>query len=93
MSADMATSHTGVGLNKLSKSKLVQLILKTDASLASQITSLTTEVTDLLGYFKKLEADLAVIKNVNTKLIKRVEQTEGQCWVNAQTHAKTLLKS
>ena len=93
MSADMATSHTEVGLNKLSKSKLVQLILKTDASLASQITSLTTEVTDLLGYFKKLEADLAVIKNVNTKLIKRVEQTEGQCWVNAQTHAKRLLKS
>ena len=75
MSPDMATSHTEVGLNKLSKSKLVQLILKTDASLASQITSLTTEVTDLLGYFKKLEADLAVIKNVNTKLIKRVEQT------------------
>ena len=75
MSADMATSHTEIGLNKLSKSKLVQLILKTDASLASQITSLTTEVTDLLGYFKKLEADLAVIKNVNTKLLKRVEQT------------------
>ena len=65
----------------------------TDASLASQITSLTTEVTDILGYFKKLEEDLAVIKNVNAKLIKRVEQTEGQCWANAQTHAKRLLKS
>ena len=80
----MATTHTEAVLNKLSKSELVQLVLQTEASLASQITNVTTEVKDLLGYFKKLEADLAVKKNVNSKLMERVVQIERQCWANAQ---------
>ena len=80
----MATTHTEAVLNKLSKSELVQLVLQTEASLASQITNLTTEVKDLLGYFKKLESELAVTKNVNSKLMERVVQTERQCWANAQ---------
>ena len=61
----MATTHTEAVLNKLSKSELVQLVLQTEASLASQITNLTTEVK--LEYFKKLEADLAVTKNISSK--------------------------
>ena len=64
----MATTHTETVLNKLSKSELVQLVLETEASLASQKTNLTTKVKDLLGYFKKLESDLAVTKNVNSEL-------------------------
>ena len=58
----MPTTHTEAVLNKLSKSELVQLVLQTEASLASLITNLPTEVKDLLGYFKKLESDLAVTK-------------------------------
>ena len=80
----MATTHTEVVLNKLSESELVQLVLQTEASLASQITNQTTEVKDLLGYFKKLEADLALTKNVNSKLVERVVQTKRQYWANAQ---------
>ena len=80
----MAITHTATVLNKLSKSELVHLVLQTEASLASQITNLTTEVKDLLGYFKNLEADLAVTKNVNSKLMEMVVQTERQCWANAQ---------
>ena len=80
----MATTRTETVLKKLSKSELVQLVLQTEANLTSQITNLTTEVKDLLGYLKKLEADLAVTKNVNSKLMKRVVQTERQCWTNAQ---------
>ena len=64
----MDTTHNETVLNKLSKSELVQLVLQTEASLASQITNLTTEVKNLLGYFKKLESDLTVTKNVNSKL-------------------------
>ena len=64
----MDTTHNEAVLNKLSKSELVQLVLQTEASLASQITNLTTEVKNLLGYFKKLESDLTVTKNVNSKL-------------------------
>ena len=80
----MAITHTATVLNKLSKSELVHLVLQTEASLASQITNLTTEVKDLLGYFKNLEADLAVTKNVNSKIMEMVVQTERQCWANAQ---------
>ena len=64
----MDTTHNEAVLNKLSKSELVQLVLQTEASLASQITNLTTEVKNLLGYFKRLESDLTVTKNVNSKL-------------------------
>ena len=38
----MATTRTEFALNKLSKSELVQLVLLTEASLASQITNMTT---------------------------------------------------
>ena len=75
----MATTHIEAVLNKRSKSELVQLVLQTEASLASQITNLTTEVKDLIRYFKKLEADLAVTKNVNSKLMEKVVQTGRQC--------------
>ena len=54
-------------------------MLQTEASLAAQITDETTEVKDLLGYFKKLEADLAVTKDVNSKPMERVVQTERHC--------------
>ena len=79
----MATTHTEAVLNKLGKSELVQLVLQTEASLVSQIINRTTYVKDLLGYFKKLEADLAVTKNVNSKLMEGVVQTERQCQANA----------
>ena len=62
----------------------MQLVLWNEASLASQITTLTTEVKDLFRYFKKLEADLALTKNVNSKRLERVVQTERHCLANAQ---------
>ena len=89
----MATTHTEAVLNKLSKPELVKLVPQTKASLASQITNLTTERKDLLGYFKKLEVELAVTKNVNSKPMERVVQIERQCWLMLSTHAETLLKS
>ena len=78
MSNVMATTQTEAVVNKLGKSELVQLVLQTEASLVSQITNLATEVRDLLGYFKKLEADLAATKNLITKLMERVMKTERQ---------------
>ena len=80
----MATTHTEAVLNRLGKSELVQLALQTEASSVSQITNLTTEVKDLLGYFKKLETDLAVIMNVNSKPMEREVQTERRFRTYAQ---------
>ena len=48
----MSGTHTEAVLNKLAKSELVQLLLKTDATLGPQITDLSKEIKDTLNYFK-----------------------------------------
>ena len=88
----MAGAHTEAVLNKLSKPELIQIILNTEANVGSQIAKLTTEVKDLLAYSKKLEADLAIARNVNSKLIERVVATERQCWENAEYSRRYTLE-
>ena len=55
----MAGTYTDAVLNKLTK-----LLLNTEANMGAQISILTTEVKYLNNYFKKLEADLKIVKNV-----------------------------
>ena len=54
----MSGTHAGAVLNKLTKPELVQLILKTEATLSPQITDLSKdlskEIKDTLTYLKKL---------------------------------------
>ena len=69
----MSGTHTEDVLNK---PELVQLLLKTEAFLGSQITDLSKEMKDTLTYFKTLEADIAVIKTVNDRLVERVIKAE-----------------
>ena len=89
----MAGAHTGAVLNKLSKLELVQIILNTEANLGSQITKLTSEVKNLLDNSKKMdEADVAVVRNVNNKLVERVAEREHQCWENAQYSRRDALE-
>ena len=49
----MSGTHTEAVLNKLTKPKLVKLLLKTEATLGSQITDLSKEVKDTY-IFKKV---------------------------------------
>ena len=65
----MSGTHTEAVLNKLTKPELVQLPLKTEATLGSQITELSKEIKYTLTYLKRLEADIAVVKNVNDRLV------------------------
>ena len=88
----MAGAHTEAVINKLSKLELVQIILNTEANLGSQIAKLTTKVKDLLAHSKKLEADVAIVRNVNSKLVERVVATERQCWENAQYSRRDTLE-
>ena len=46
----MAGAHTWAVLNKLSKPKLVQIILNTEGNLGSQYAKLTAEVKNLLHH-------------------------------------------
>ena len=72
----MSGTHTEAVLNKLTKPQLVQLLLKTGATLGSQITDLSKEIKDTLTYLKELEADIAVVKTVNDRLVESVTKTE-----------------
>ena len=88
----MSGTHTEAVLNKLTKPELVQLLLKTEATLGSQITDLSKEIKDTLTYLKKLKADIAVVKTVNDRLVERVINTERQCWENAQYSRRDTLE-
>ena len=88
----MSGTHTEAVLNKLTKPELVQLLLKTEATLGSQITDLSKEIKDTLTYLKKLEADIAVVKTVNDRLVERIIKTERQCWENAQYSRRDTLE-
>ena len=65
----MAGTHTEAALNELNKPDLVQIVLNTQSNLGSQIAKLTTEVK---------EADVAIFRNANSKLLERVVATERQ---------------
>ena len=75
---NIARPHIEAVLNKLGKPELVQIILNTEANLEPQIAKVTTEVKDLLAHSKKLETDVAIVRNVNRKLVERVVATERQ---------------
>ena len=72
----MSGAHTEAVLNKLTKPEWVQLLLKTEATLSK-------EIKETLIYLKKLEADIAVVRTVNGRLVERVVKTERQFWENA----------
>ena len=72
----MAGALTEAILNKFSKPNL--------GILGSQIVKLSTEVKDLLANSKKLDADVASVRNVNSKLTGRFAATECQIRENAK---------
>lgn len=59
----MAATHTEAVLNKLSKQELLPLFANTEANLGSKICAMSSEIKDLMAYFRKLDA--GVLKNVN----------------------------
>ena len=65
----MAGTHTETFVNKLTKPELVQLLLITEANMGAQISTLTAEVKELSCYLKTFEADVAIVKNVNSRLV------------------------
>ena len=43
----------------------------------SDIKELTSEIRDLITQMKKVEADIAIVKNLNQKLLNQLIQTEN----------------
>ena len=67
----MASAHAEAVLNKLTKPELVQLLLNTEANMGAPISTPTAEVKELSCYLKNLEADLATVKNINSRLVEQ----------------------
>ena len=45
----------------------------------SDMKELTSEIRDLVKQMKKVEADVAIVKNVNQKLVNQLTETQWQC--------------
>ena len=76
--------HTEATLKGLNKPDLIKLVLQLESEMNSDIKELTSEIRDLVVQMKKVEADVAIMKNVNEKLVNQLIETERQCWANAQ---------
>ena len=74
----MAGTHTEAILNKLSKLKLVQLLLNTEANMGAHIATLTSEIKEINNHLNELEVDVTVAKNVNSRLVDQLVETERQ---------------
>ena len=88
----IAGTHTEAILNKFSKPELVQLLQKTEENMGAHIATLTAEIKEINNHLNKLEADVAVTKNVNTRLVDQLVDTERQCWANAQYSRRECLE-
>ena len=80
----MTAIYTEDTLRALNKTQLIKLFLKSQEHTKGIINSLTEEMKNLNENFKKLESDVAVVKNVNNILCKQIVSVERQCWKNAQ---------
>ena len=74
-------------LRKLGKEETIKLALeyqsKFDSTLSS-INDVKTDLSELRKYYEKLESDVIITKQVNTRLYDKMKFLERQCWVNEQ---------
>ena len=60
----------------------MELFLHLQSYRNETISKLTGEIQKINQTFSKYEADIAIIKNVNTLLSNQLNGTEIQCWAN-----------
>ena len=74
----MVGTHGETILNKLSKLEFVQLLLNTEANMGAHIATLTAEIKEINNHLNELQADVAVTKNVNSRLVNQLVEAERQ---------------
>ena len=80
----MTSVYTEDTVKALYKTQLIDLFLKMQDQTNCTVDSLMTEMKDLNSSSKRLESDVQIVKTVNNNLLKQLENTERQCWANAQ---------
>ena len=61
--------HTEATLKGLNKPNLIKLVLQLESEMNSDIKELTSEIREIVAQMKKFEVDIAIVKNVNGKLV------------------------
>ena len=79
----LANEYTKDCLHELNKSQLITMVLSQKDETETTTESLRDEVKAMNNNFKKLEADVSIIKAVNNLLMKMSVEIERQCWANA----------
>ena len=67
--------HTEATLKSLNKPELIKLVLQLESEMNSDIKELTSENRDLVAQMKNVEAVVAIVKNVNEKLVNQLIKT------------------
>ena len=88
----LANEYTEECLQKLSKPQLIAMGLSQRDKTKATIESLKDKVKEMNTNFKKLEADVSIVKTVNNLLMKRSVDIERQCWANAQNSRRECLE-
>ena len=76
-------------LIKLTREELANIVLDYQHKFDNSINA---EILELKTKFTKMESDLAISRNVNTKLVERLVVTERKCWANEQYSRRECLE-
>ena len=79
-------------LMKLGKEVLVGMVLDYKDKFDITLMNINKELTDLRNKFTKLESDLAISKNINSKLSSQLTKVETKCWADAQYSRRQCLE-
>ena len=79
-------------LIKLTREELVNIVLDYQHKFDNSLGSINAEILELKTKFTKMESDLAISRNVNTKLVERLVVTERKCWANEQYSRRECLE-
>ena len=74
-------------LRKLGKEELVKLALEYQSKFDSTLTSINdikADLSELRRHYEKLESELLVTKQVNTKLCDQMKMFERQYWASVR---------
>ena len=85
-------SLSEAALRKLTKDEVIALTLEYQAKFDNTLSNINKELSELRNDFKKIESELSVSKNVNSKLHERVVVLERQCCGNSQYSRRECLE-
>ena len=85
-------SLSKAALRKLTKDEVIALTLEYQAKFDNTLSNINKELSELRNDFEKIESELSVSKNVNSKLHERVVALERQCWGDSQYSRRECLE-